>query len=286
MTRFYKLNDKKYPKLLGRIRTPPKKLYYRGDIRDDIFLKCLSVVGSRRMTTHGKEVTLKIVAELASSGITIVSGFMYGIDATAHEAALFAGGKTIAVMPCGLDNIIPAYQKSLYKQILDAKGLIISEYKDNIPPKPWMFIKRNRIVAGISSAVLVIEAEENSGSIVTADYAFANNRKVFVTTNSILARNSKGIIKLLKQGAHPVSSVTDILDYYDVLGQLNTQTPHKPFANNDSYNLIIETLKNEPMTVDDICRRTKVPISLLNTKITKMLLQGLIYESEGKLYVH
>ncbi len=154
-----KIDDEKYPRLLKEIGSPaPKKLYYKGDLNNDIFKNCLAVVGSRHLTSYGRRVTERFVAEIASAGITIVSGFMYGGDEAAHSAAVKAGGKTIAVMPCGIDIIHPEYQKGLYEEILKNNGLIISEYEGKFLPVTWTYVKRNRIVAGLSRAVLVVEA--------------------------------------------------------------------------------------------------------------------------------
>ena len=145
------MDDPKYPGLLKEAKKSPEVLYYKGDWDEAIFENCLTVVGSRRMTKYGKQITEKIVSEIAGAGITIVSGFMYGIDATAHKAALEAGGRTIAVMPCGIDIIHPEYQKELYEEILKNKGLIISEFEGAHPPAVWTYPRRNKIMAGLSS---------------------------------------------------------------------------------------------------------------------------------------
>src|SRR3989344_2475337 len=210
------ISDKKYPKLLKKIgKTAPKQLYYKGAWNDDIFKNCLAVVGSRHMTNYGRQVTEKIVGEAASAGITIVSGFMYGIDAAAHKAALRVGGRTIAVMPCGIDLIHPEYQQDLYAEILKNKGLIISEYEGNFAPTLWTYPQRNRIAAGLSKAALIIEAGEKSGSLITANLAKKYKRKVFVIPGPITSENSKGIMQLIKEGAEAVSSAEDILREYD-----------------------------------------------------------------------
>ena len=158
--------DSNYPKLLKEIgKEAPKALYYKGVLDDNIFKNCLAVVGSRRMTTYGKDVIEKIVGEVAAAGLTIVSGFMYGCDAQAHKVALRFGGSTIAVMPCGIDKIHPSHQVELYHDILNKKGLAISEYDGGVLPTNWMYPRRNRIVAGLSRAVLIIEAALGSGSL-------------------------------------------------------------------------------------------------------------------------
>ena len=173
------INDPRYPSLLKQISDPPKQLYYKGEWQDDIFENCLAVVGSRRMTTYGKQIAERLVSEIASREITIVSGFMYGIDATSHKAAVDIGGKTIAVMPCGIELVHPEYQVKLYDEILENKGLIISEYNGNLLPTNWTYPRRNRLVAGLSKAVMVVEAGEKSGSLITANFARKFKRKIF-----------------------------------------------------------------------------------------------------------
>jgi DNA processing protein len=212
---FFTIEDKEYPKLLKKIgKDAPKKLYYKGTWDREIFENCLTVVGSRQMTIYGKQVVQKIVFEIAAAGLTIVSGFMYGVDAASHKAALRAGGRTIAVMPCGIDLIHPEYQQDLYNEILDNNGLIISEYEGKMEPGYWTYPRRNRIVAGLSKATLVIEAGEKSGSLITANFAKKFKRKVFVVPGPITSENSKGIMQLIKEKAVPISFAKDILGFY------------------------------------------------------------------------
>src|SRR3990167_8264719 len=204
------LEDKNYPKLLKKIgRDAPKKLYYKGFWDEKIFGDCLAVVGSRHLTIYGKQVTEKLVTEIAASGITIVSGFMYGGDTAAHGAAVKAGGRTIAVMPCGIDRIHPENQAKLYQDILDEGGLIISEYEGDAMPQIFTYVQRDRIVAGLSKAVFVTEAALNSGSLITAGYAKKFGRKLFALPGQITSEVSKGTIQLIKEGAEPVAEARD-----------------------------------------------------------------------------
>ena len=216
MSKIIDIENQEYPQLLKKIKNPPKQLYYRGDWNSDIFKNCLAVVGSRRMTTYGKRVAEQFVTEIAAAGITIVSGFMYGIDAISHRAALTAGGRTIAVMPCGANIIHPAYQKKLYNDFLKNKGLIISEFDDDFPPDIWTYPKRNRIVAGLSKTALIIEAGAKSGTLITANYAKQYERKVFAVPGPITSSNSVGIVQLLKDGALIASKARDVLEHYDL----------------------------------------------------------------------
>ena len=213
------IDDKKYPSLLKKIgRDAPKQLYYKGVWSDEIFENCLAVVGSRRLTSYGQRVTEQLVTEVAAAGITIVSGFMYGGDEAAHRAAVKAGGRTIAVMPCGIELIHPEYQQDLYVEILDNKGLVLSEYEGQFLPTNWTYPRRNRIVAGLSKAVLVVEAGLKSGTLITTDFAKKFGRKVFAVPGPITSEVSRGTSKLLREGASLVTSAKDILNYYNISG--------------------------------------------------------------------
>src|SRR3989338_3241182 len=210
------IRDPQYPTLLKNIGDPPKQLYYKGIWDSTIFEHCLAVVGTRRMTTYGKRVTEQLVGGIAVAGITIVSGFMYGIDAAAHRAALRVGGRTIAVMPCGIDMIHPPDQADLYKEILDTGGLVLSEYEGNFQPLLWTYPKRNRIVAGLFQETLVVEAGEKSGSLITANFAKKYGRKLFVVPGPLTSSVSAGISELIRGGATVVTRAKDILDFYGI----------------------------------------------------------------------
>ncbi len=279
-------DDKNYPKLLKKISDAPKKLYYKGTLNPELFEYCLAVVGTRRMTSYGKRIVEQLVGEIAAAGITIVSGFMYGVDATAHKAAVRAGGKTIAVMPCGIDLIHPEDQEDLYKEILDAKGLILSEYEGDFQPLLWTYPKRNRIVAGLSQATLVIEAGENSGSLITANLAKKYKRKLFAVPGPLTSEVAKGTNQLLKEGAAMVTSSKDVLDYYRV-----APTPHNfqksvfP-ASSALEQKILEHLRREPCELDILARTFDVPVSTLGTTLSLMQLSGIISEESGTYYAH
>jgi len=292
---FFTPKDKQYPKLLKKIgKNAPKKLYYKGTWNEEIFRNCLAVVGSRQMTIYGKQVVEKIVTEITAAGITIVSGFMYGIDAASHKAVLKVGGKTIAVMPCGIDLIHPEYQKDLYNEILNNNGLIISEYEGKMEPANWTYPQRNRIVAGLSAATLIIEAGEKSGSLITANLAKKFKRKLFVVPGPITSENSKGIMQLIKQGATPIAYAKDILDFYYI-----NQPTHKSIfigenLGKDRQNektdclekKIIEKLKNEPLNIDDLARILEIPASQIGVVLSMMELRNLIYQEGVKYYLY
>ena len=205
MSRFVDIQSQDYPCLLKEIRDPPSRLYYKGNFCRDIFTSCISVVGSRNMSDYGRRVIRYIFSTLDKS-ITVVSGFMTGVDAESHRQAIEYGLKTIAVLPCGIDCIHPESQVDLYNEIVCNNGLILSEYDNETKPEVWTYPKRDRIVAGLSKLTLVIEASLNSGSLITARLANLYNRDVFVVSGSIFSSLSKGIIEINNEFARSIDS--------------------------------------------------------------------------------
>lgn len=288
------IDDLKYPKLLKEIgNDAPKQLYYKGNWpfdttqgKDDIFENCLAVVGSRRMTSYGKQITQELVSQIAGAGITIVSGFMYGIDAQAHKAALEGGGRTIAVMPCGIDLIHPDYQETLYQEILENQGLIISEYQADFLPTLWAYPRRNRIVAGLSKAALIVEAGEKSGSLITANFARKFKRKVFVVPGQLTSSLSVGISQLIREGAEVVTGAEDILEFFGVGAGLSRPKGEKTSPlQNDIEQRIIEKLQKEPMEIDGLARMLGISAAEIGTIVSLMQIKGLVFEENGKYYV-
>jgi len=302
MEKIITLQDKRYPKLLKEIKDRPKKLYYKGNWDSEIFENCLAVVGSRRMTSYGKRVVQEIVSQVAAVGVTIVSGFMYGIDVQAHKASLKAGGRTIAVMPCGIDLIHPEDQKDLYLEILNNKGLVISEYEGGFLPGLWTYPRRNRIVAGLSKAALIVEAGLKSGSLITANFARQFGRKVFAIPGPITSETSKGTLQLLKEGAGLVTSAKDILEFYRSHSVLSSRfippfpgEGREPYASQKVQNArvtgqlekqIIEQLQREPLDIDTLARTLGIPASKLGTILSLMQLKDFISQESGKYHAN
>lgn len=292
------VEDKKYPEALKEAlknlvaSSGPKKLYYKGNFSEEIFKNCLAVVGSRHLTSYGRRATEQIVTEVAASGITIVSGFMFGGDEAAHSSAVRCGGKTIAVMPCGIDVIFPPQNKKLYQEILDNNGLIISEYEGSFKPANYSFVQRDRIVAGLSKAVLVTEAALESGSLVTANYAKKFGRKVFAIPGQITSELSKGTLKLIKEGAEAVGQANDILSFYKVLVSqkrvaASSSSVGSSLAGPQTLeSKILEQLRREPMKADDMARMFAVPVAHLGTTLSLMQLKGFINLDNGKYYLN
>lgn len=209
------LSDPKYPKLLKEISDPPFLLYIRGkNTGEPINLdQTIAVVGTRNITPYGQEVTRRLVTELVAHGFTIVSGMAYGVDAVAHQAAIDAGGKTIAVLGCGIDIIAPAGNAKLYRKIgEEGFGAIVSEMPLSLRPDKGLFIARNRIISGLSLGVVVTEGAGESGALITARNAGEQGREVFAVPGPITSRYSAGPAQLIKKGAKLVESVEDILD--------------------------------------------------------------------------
>ena len=247
---------------------------------------CVAVVGSRKITQYGRDVCEYIAGGLAAAGVTIASGLMYGVGLCAHKAAISAGGRTIAVLGYGFDHLKTLrYARPVADEIISKKcGVVISEYEDFQTPEVWTFPRRNRIVSAFSKAVVIIEASENSGSIITAGFALEQGKEVFVVPGSIFSDVSKGKHKLLKQGAIPVDSPLDILNYLGITSSTNSSSQGNSTAFQTSLpNLseneltVWEILKNEtnPLTLDDLLFETKMSPASLNVAVTSLELLGL-----------
>ena len=307
MDKFFTKDNPNYPKLLKEIKDVPKQLYYKGNWSNEIFENCLAVVGSRRMTSYGKQMVERLIGEIALSGITVISGFMYGVDATAHQATVRVGGKTIAVMPCGINIISPAYQENLYFEIIKNNGLIISEYEKDKKPELWTYPRRNRIVAGLAKAVLVVEAGPKSGSLITANYAKKFKRKLFSLPGPANSEVSKGTLQLIKEGATMVTSAKDILDYFrkgsedglfsssplsaprPATSRFTAPKPHDSKSSFSSHpaleKKILNELQREPMEIDVLSRNLKIPTAKLGSMLSLLQLKGIIIK-DGNKYKH
>lgn len=206
------LDNPKYPRLLSEIPDPPKVLYVRGKGSKINLEKTIAVVGTRHPTAYGVEMTRKIVFGLVEKGFTIVSGLAYGVDAVAHRAAIDAGGKTIAVLGCGIDIIAPAGNTDLYWQIVQGHGAVVSEMPLGMRPDKKVFVTRNRIISGLSLGVVVTEGAKKSGSLITARYAAEQGREVFAVPGPVTSIYSGAASYLLKNGAKLVESASDIIE--------------------------------------------------------------------------
>jgi DNA processing protein len=267
-------HDSEYPARLKEIYDYPPLLYIRGSIiaADEW---CLAVVGTRRPTVYGRQVTEELVTELARSKITIVSGLAKGIDSVAHNAALDAGGRSIAVMGGGLDTIYPAENAALARSIIK-NGALLSEYGTGTRPRPENFPRRNRIMSGLSLGVLVVEAGMTSGALITAHLALEQNREVFAVPGSILSPASKGTNQLIKEGAKVVSDPGDILEELNLTAVAEQLEMKEIIPSSETEALLLKKLGAEPVHIDEVCRSSGLPMATVSSTLAMMELKGMV----------
>lgn len=280
------IDDQSYPKLLAEIYSPPQLFYWKGTIaKNDEF--SLAVVGTRKYTSYGQQATASIVQELTTSNITIISGLAYGIDSLAHNACLDAGGRTIAVLGSGLDqqSIYPTANRYLVEKIIDAGGLVLTEFPLHTPPLRHNFPQRNRIISGLALGTLVVEAGEKSGALITARFSLEQNREVFAVPGNVYSPVSAGPNNLIKQGAKAVTSATDILEALDLTRITSYIDNKKIIPESAEEELIITHLNHEPTHVDELIRLTKLDTSLINSTLTLMEMKGMVRNLGNMNYV-
>lgn len=268
--------DEEYPLELSHIYDPPKSLYLKGS---DLLAKSLkiAIVGARRCTSYGAAISYELSKELAAKGVTIVSGLARGIDAAAHKGALDAGGRTIAVLGCGFDHIYPKENRELYSDIA-ASGTLISEYAPEIGPLAYHFPARNRIISGISTATIIVEARKKSGALITADFAMEQGKEVMAFPGSVKNPLSGGCHELIKNGAALVTSIDDV---FEVLG---IETEERSSTKSDLLEdeiKVLEGLDYEPTIPDKLAAVLGVSITELSTTLLSLELKGYIRKSIG-----
>ena len=275
--------DELYPPRLKEIDQPPPVLYVRGNLTtDDTW--AVAVVGTRRVSAYGRQVTEELAAFLAVNGVTVVSGLARGVDAIAHQSALKNGGRTIAVLGCGVDRIYPPEHKPLAEKVI-ANGALVSDYAPGTPPDASNFPPRNRIISGLAMATVVVEAGETSGALITAQFAVDQGREVFAVPGNILAPQSKGTNRLIAQGAHPMLSARDLLDVLN-LGRVTEQRSVRRALPGDEFETkLMNVLTNEPLHLDDIRNLTGLPIERVSATLVMMELKGLVRQVGGNNYV-
>lgn len=277
------LQKDEHPPLLREIPEPPKQLWIRGTLPDHENKKWLTVVGTRAYTPYGKAACEHLISGLAGSPIVIVSGLALGIDAIAHKAALDAGLTTVAVPGSGLgyDVLYPRTNHSLGRAIIEAGGAHLSEYAPDFRAQKWSFLQRNRIMAGISHATLIIEATEQSGTLVTARLATDYNREVLIVPGSIFSETSKGNHRYLRHGALAVSSASEILDALGILEQPTLPIESRADVSPDEQQVLIALV--HPLPRDELIRALDFPASRVSTLLSAMELKGLIEETMGEV---
>jgi DNA processing protein len=275
--------DEAYPQHLKEIDQPPPVLYIRGEyLPDDLF--AVAIVGTRRVTPYGRQITEELSSFLVANGITVISGLARGVDSIAHQTALKAGGRTIGVLGSGVDKIYPPEHRALAEKMM-VQGAIISDYAPGTPPDASNFPPRNRIISGLSLAVVVIEAGETSGALITAEFAAEQGREVFAVPGSILAPQSKGTNKLIQNGALPLLSVNDLMQALDLTRMGEHKTARKIIPADETEALLMKVLGVEPLHVDEIRNQTELPIEKVSATLALMELKGMVRQVGGMNYV-
>ncbi len=294
------INDPRYPAHLKKISDPPFVLYVKGrstytqtraGTREKVPLdltRTIGVVGTRKITHYGTQVTKRLVTELVSYGFTIISGLAYGVDAVAHQSALDAGGKTIAVLGCGIDIIAPPSNARLYNTIADGgSGAIVSEMPLGLRPNKGLFPARNRIISGLSLGVIVTEGADDSGALITARNAGEQGREVFAVPGPITSAYSKGPAALIKKGAKLVEKVEDILEELGVSKTSNSSKPSKTSnikGETKEEQKILDSLKDMQMHVDELVRATGLTTSNVAATLSVLEIRGIVKDYGEKVY--
>ncbi len=278
------VKDKNYPKLLKEIKNPPEVLYYRGELNPDE--KCFGVVGTRMFSSYGKQVVLEIAGDLAEAGLTIVSGLAPGIDTFAHTATVERRKRTIAVLGTGIDerSIYPQSNLNLTRKILETGGALISEYPPGTRGTQFTFPQRNRIISGLSLGVLVVEAKEKSGALITAEWAKKQQRLVFAIPGPIHSLNSKGCHYLIK---HEVAKLIENAN--DILKELNLPAGRQVYQKRIigetlEENLILKALEEEALYVDKIIEKTKLSAASIASSLAILEIKGKVRNLGGNIY--
>lgn len=275
--------DEAYPSRLKQIYDHPPVLYVRGSLAPEDEWS-LAVVGTRRPTYYGREVTEQLVGGLARNRITIISGLAKGIDATAHRAALDAGGRTIAIFGCGLDIVYPSDHVKLAREIME-QGALVSEFPLGVRPKAENFPRRNRIMSGLSLGVLVVEAGEKSGALITVRWALEQNREVFAVPGSVLSPQSKGTNRLIQEGAKLVRDPQDILEELNLTMAVQQLEMKEFLPATEAESLIMKYLSSEPTHIDEVGRYSGLPIATVSSTLAMMELKGTVKQVGGMNYI-
>ncbi|MEZ0395633.1 MAG: DNA-processing protein DprA [Anaerolineales bacterium] len=272
-----------YPARLREIDQPPPVLYVRGELTDEDAW-AVAIVGTRRVTAYGRQVTEELASFLAENGVTVISGLARGVDAIAHQAALRAGGRTVAVLGCGVDRVYPPEHAALAEKIIRA-GALVSDYAPGTPPEASNFPPRNRIISGLALATVVVEAGETSGALITAQFAADQGREVFAVPGNILAPQSKGTNALIAQGARPLLSPGDLLEALNLSRVSEQRAVRKAVPGDEVEAALLNVLSLEPLHVDEIRQQTGLPIERVSASLVMMELKGLVRQVGGNHYV-
>lgn len=276
--------DEAYPSLLKEIYAPPPLLYYQGnlDLKNEYLL---AIVGSRKPTDYGKQVTKQLTNGLTRAGLATVSGLALGIDAIVHQTTIDCGGKTISVLGSGLDQIYPATNRNLAKEIIKSGGAIVSEFPLGTKPFHFNFPRRNRIIAGLSLGVLITEAQSQSGAIITALHALEQNREVFAVPGGIYQQNSAGTNMLIKKGAKMTTGVNDILETLNLQNAKQFKKIKTIQPTTKCEEEILKIIDQGSNHVDKIAKSVRLNISIVNSTLALMEMKGLIKNLGNQTYI-
>jgi DNA processing protein len=270
--------ERDYPPLLARIPDPPTSLWLRGDADTALLAEpAVAIVGARACSGYGRSVARMLAGGVAEAGAVVVSGLARGIDGEAHRGALAVAGRTVAVLGCGVDRDYPAVHAELARGIVAGGGLVVSEYEPGVEPAPWRFPARNRIIAGLAAATVVVEARERSGALITADFALEDGREVLVVPGEITSALSAGANALLRQGATPATSAADILEAIGLEpGRAGESAVDDPAAA-----AVLDAIASGKGTADEVARTTGLSAGEVATALTLLELGGKVTVEEG-----
>lgn len=269
--------SRSYPPLLAAIHDPPRRLYLRGEGSVEMLSRpAAAVVGTRSCSPYGAQVARRLGRELAAAGVTVVSGLARGVDAEAHRGALEAGGPTVAVLGCGIDRDYPRAHAALARRIAEV-GLLVSEYEPGVEPAPWRFPARNRIIAGLAAATVIVEARARSGALITADFALEDGREVFAVPGEITSALSRGTNELLRLGAAP------LLEPGDVLALLGLEeAPVRSVALlSEQAKSVRELLADHAVSIDELSERSGLAADAVAAALVELELSGEVVCAEG-----
>jgi DNA processing protein len=268
--------DAGFPELLRSIHDPPPGLFLRGTADAEVLSEpAVAIVGARACSGYGAGVARSLGRELAAAGLVVVSGLARGIDAEAHRGALESSGRTVGVLGCGIDRDYPAAHRELARRICE-QGLLISEYAPGVEPAPWRFPARNRLIAGISVATIVVEARERSGSLITADLALEEGREVFAVPGEITSGLSRGSNALLRLGATPLTAATDVLEALGIEPPAVEPPPVSPVAAR-----VLDALDEGAASIDELVTRAALDAGALAAALAELELAGLVASGDG-----
>lgn len=271
-----RLRDRAFPPLLAAIHDPPPSLYVRGSGDEELLARdAVAVVGARACSAYGRSVARSLGRELAAAGLVVASGMARGIDGEAHRGALDAGGFTVAVLGCGIDRDYPAAHAELARRIRE-RGLVVSEYEAGVEPAPWRFPARNRIIAGLCKATVVVEARERSGALITADFALEEGRDVLAVPGEITSALSGGTNALLRLGAIPVTCAADVLELFDL-----ASSPKDPGPMSTAAKTLLERLRDGALTADELVRLAGIDVGEAAAALVELELARCVELEDG-----